>query len=250
MSWQATNWVIEHSRHKGSALLVMMCIANCANEDGSDAFPSGDRLARDTRLTRRQVLRIIDKLEQSGEIAVRRSAGRLPNHYAFPLMNSEEMSPLAKKRTPEATVTFQLVNGDISDINGDISTPNQDIAMSHDPSIERSTDPPEEPSPKRQRRKSEDKGARIPEPFMLTAKMKQWARDEGITINIDKATREFVDYWRGVPGQKGKKLDWEATWRNRMRELNERGTYGQNGRSAQRRTVPSDDFVFEPKSRI
>lgn len=33
---------------------------------------------------------------------------------------------------------------------------------------------------------------------------------------------EFVDYWRGIPGQRGVKLDWPATWRNRGRTLLER----------------------------
>ena len=27
---------------------------------------------------------------------------------------------------------------------------------------------------------------------------------------------EFRDYWIGIPGQRGRKLDWEATWRNNV----------------------------------
>ena len=30
---------------------------------------------------------------------------------------------------------------------------------------------------------------------------------------------EFIDYWRGVPGQKGVKLDWPATWRNALKTI-------------------------------
>jgi hypothetical protein len=30
---------------------------------------------------------------------------------------------------------------------------------------------------------------------------------------------EFVDYWIAVPGQRGCKLNWSATWRNRVRQL-------------------------------
>jgi hypothetical protein len=33
---------------------------------------------------------------------------------------------------------------------------------------------------------------------------------------------EFRDYWAAVPGQKGVKLDWPATWRNRIRQICER----------------------------
>lgn len=130
MSWQATAWVIENSSHKGSALLVMLMIANCANENGSDCWPSLPRLAKDTRLSKRQVLRVIEVLEKSGEITVQHSTGRHSNHYSFPLMNSDKMSPF--KTSP---------NGDISGTNGDISRTNGDIAMSPDPSVERSVDP-------------------------------------------------------------------------------------------------------------
>lgn len=35
--------------------------------------------------------------------------------------------------------------------------------------------------------------------------------------DLTAAHREFCDYWVGVPGQRGVKLDWEATWRNSMR---------------------------------
>ena len=36
---------------------------------------------------------------------------------------------------------------------------------------------------------------------------------------------EFVDYWAGVGGEKGAKLDWAATWRNRCRQIAERKGY-------------------------
>jgi hypothetical protein len=62
------------------------------------------------------------------------------------------------------------------------------------------------------------KGTRIPEPFLLTAEMRKWAAEECPDVDLKAVTREFVDYWRAVPGQRGTKLDWPATWRNRVRE--------------------------------
>lgn len=67
-------------------------------------------------------------------------------------------------------------------------------------------------------------GTRLPEPFMLTADMRTWAAEEVPNVDLRKATAEFVDYWRAVPGSKGKKLDWVGTWRNRMREVDGRRT--------------------------
>lgn len=140
MSWQATNWVIEYSQHKGGALLVMLMIANCANEDGSDAFPGIERLARDTRMTSRQVQRIIQTLEKSGEIAIRRSQGRFPNHYAFPVMNKSNPDKVSGLN-PDKMSPSEKSDSDISDTNPDISDTNPDIAMSSDPSVERSVEP-------------------------------------------------------------------------------------------------------------
>lgn len=37
---------------------------------------------------------------------------------------------------------------------------------------------------------------------------------------------EFVDYWIGVPGARGVKVDWPATWRNRCRNVISRGANG------------------------
>jgi hypothetical protein len=59
-----------------------------------------------------------------------------------------------------------------------------------------------------------------------------WARENTPTCGpADHAA--FCDYWRSVPGAKGRKLDWVATWRNWMRkEHNERAR--RNGRVSSR----------------
>lgn len=48
-----------------------------------------------------------------------------------------------------------------------------------------------------------------------------WSADIGVAIELgltkaDAISEEakFCDYWRAVPGQRGVKLDWQATWRN------------------------------------
>jgi hypothetical protein len=66
------------------------------------------------------------------------------------------------------------------------------------------------------------KATRIPIPFEVTADMRAWAAEKAPGVDLDSATEEFVDYWRGVSGQRGTKLDWVATWRNRMRDKQER----------------------------
>lgn len=75
------------------------------------------------------------------------------------------------------------------------------------------------------------RGCRVPEPFPITEDMRTWASVKCPHVaNVDGATEEFVDYWRGVSGRAALKVDWLGTWRNRMRELEARASRG-NGRA-------------------
>ena len=76
MSVQASAWVIQNSQHKGSDLLCLLMIANHAHSDGTNAFPSVPTLAKECRMSSRQITRIIQNLQGSGELLVQRSEGR------------------------------------------------------------------------------------------------------------------------------------------------------------------------------
>lgn len=62
------------------------------------------------------------------------------------------------------------------------------------------------------------RSSRIPKNFTITDDMRAWAKAEVPLVNVDAKLSEFVDYWVGVPGQKGVKADWVSTWRNSMRK--------------------------------
>jgi len=66
------------------------------------------------------------------------------------------------------------------------------------------------------------RGTRIPDPFNITPEMLAWAGAKTPNIDVDKITEKFIDYWRAVPGQRGVKLDWVSTWRNWMRDDNDK----------------------------
>lgn len=83
--------------------------------------------------------------------------------------------------------------------------------------------------------KSASRGTRIPDPFIVTSGMREWAASEAPLVDVDRETRSFVDYWRAVPGSKGVKLDWVATWRNSMRRAQ-----GFAERSAPKTPAPAD----------
>jgi hypothetical protein len=62
------------------------------------------------------------------------------------------------------------------------------------------------------------RGARIPDDFNVTDEMKAWAVEKGFGhLDLAGITEEFFDYWHGIPGARGVKLDWVGTWRNWVR---------------------------------
>jgi hypothetical protein len=227
MSWQATSWVIENSKHKGSCLLVMMIIANCANESGQDCWPGIARLAKDTRMSQRQLIRIIERLETSGELAVKHSSGRFPNHYGFPLMNPDILDANPDKMSvlqPTPTLT------QLCPPNTDISGLNTDTAMSTDPSLERSKNgqhtasaPAVSSSTKRiasrpARLKSLDRGGRtrgtlsmtpLPDPFTPGEETFARAVRDCPDVNLKLMHRSFCAKQKS---QARVSADWDSDW--------------------------------------
>jgi len=65
------------------------------------------------------------------------------------------------------------------------------------------------------------RGTRVPDDFTITPQMRSWAATEVPHVDLDKKLPEFIDFWRGVPGKGGVKIDWVATWKNGMRKQEE-----------------------------
>jgi hypothetical protein len=65
------------------------------------------------------------------------------------------------------------------------------------------------------------RASRVPRDFAVTDEMRAWAAAETPLVDVDKKLGEWIDYWSGVPGEKGVKLDWLSTWRNGMRKQQE-----------------------------
>ena len=70
---------------------------------------------------------------------------------------------------------------------------------------------------KEQKRKQ---ACRIPDGFPGEDQI-QWAKENKPNVDPEREQEVFRDYWLAVPGQKGCKLDWPATWRNWIRRAAE-----------------------------
>lgn len=68
-------WVWSNSTSAPVDRLVLLAIADCANDDGAEAYPSMSRLAGKTGLSVRSVQRSINQLSADGELVVHRNGG-------------------------------------------------------------------------------------------------------------------------------------------------------------------------------
>lgn len=81
MSVQAIVWVLECSESTLGDRLVLYSIANHCNPDGLDSYPCVSTIAKEARLSERQVQRCIQNLEVLGEIEIYRGGGFKGGHY-------------------------------------------------------------------------------------------------------------------------------------------------------------------------
>lgn len=70
------------------------------------------------------------------------------------------------------------------------------------------------------------KRRRIPDPFIVTAKMQEWASEKFPAVDWRVQTEQFKDHHQGNGTTK---LDWEATWRTWIRNAGTKYAPRQNG---------------------
>ncbi|MDE2369372.1 MAG: hypothetical protein KGN16_10390 [Burkholderiales bacterium] len=66
--------------------------------------------------------------------------------------------------------------------------------------------------------KSEASGTRLPSDWALTEELRAYCQQRRTDLDPDATADGFRDYWCAIPGAKGRKTDWAATWRRWVRE--------------------------------
>ena len=61
-----------------------------------------------------------------------------------------------------------------------------------------------------------NRASQIPDDFSVTESMRSWATEKHPLVDIDKATLNFIDYWKSKP-KDNKQLDWTRTWQRWIR---------------------------------
>lgn len=84
---QAIAWVLECSESRLGARCVLISIANHAKADGTGSWPSVPTIAREARVSEREVQYATAELRRIGELIIQTSAGpRGSNLYSLPKM--------------------------------------------------------------------------------------------------------------------------------------------------------------------
>jgi len=68
-----------------------------------------------------------------------------------------------------------------------------------------------------QKKVNNKRGSRLAQDWFLNKSMGDWATQERPDLDVRQVAEQFKDYWVAQAGQKGVKLDWDATWRNWVR---------------------------------
>jgi uncharacterized protein YdaU (DUF1376 family) len=61
-------------------------------------------------------------------------------------------------------------------------------------------------------------GSRLPEDWKPSLADVEYCKTERPDLQPSKVAQNFYDYWIAIPGAKGRKLDWSATWRTWVRK--------------------------------
>lgn len=67
------------------------------------------------------------------------------------------------------------------------------------------------------------RGTALPKDWSLPDDWKAWATKERPDIDVVTVAESFRDYWVAKPGKEGRKSDWQATWRNWVRNQRSAG---------------------------
>lgn len=216
MSVEAIQWALMLDHKNATHKVVLIALANHANPDGGECYPSIARLETYTGLHRSNIIKAVKQMEELGIISAIHERGK-KTRYTLKLA-VKVVAPRDRSRSD----TSSAPRPDQSrSATGTSSAPRPKPSLTvHEPSIERGA-----------------RGARLPSDWILPGEWWSWAAQTGLTgEEIGDEAEKFKDYWIAKAGKDAAKTDWQATWRNWCRRVladnRRRGPPKNPGRSA------------------
>lgn len=172
---------------------VLISLADNANDAGY-CWPSLDSICERTCFGRTAVIAAIKWLEDAGFLIANRSNGRHTTYMVVPANQSAKRTGTADEPVRQTDPTSP--------------PPGRDQSARRTLTVKNR----QEPSGEGER----SRGSRLPADFPTPAEI-EFCKAERPDLDAGLLAAKFRDYWLGVPGAKGRKCDWPATWRNFVR---------------------------------
>lgn len=240
-SWRQA---IELSDLEPSTKLLMYTLANYMNEHGDWCYPSMARLSKSTGLTERSVYRHMKLAEEAGFVEKRKK------HSEGQLWAQNEYRALMPESLPERDDTD--VRAETS-VRADIKSGVTRVSQRGDTGVTEGMTPISDKLSKELSKElcsgrasaktlpREPNGCRLEvflerggiDPEACPDDWGDWAcaQSRWNAPRIISEWEKFRDYWISLPGSKGRKRDWQATWRNWCRNAAEFDSRKPGGRA-------------------
>lgn len=232
MSIRVMSWVWEQSAAEGLDRLVLLAIADNADDRGGNAWPSVETLRLKAKVSERTVQRAIRRLVALGELQVESRAGMnrvniycvvmTPRHTDTP----SESHPVTESPTPGVSET----PGGVTEAEGGVTQSDSPRHTDTQSVLEPSLTPESPKSVVAVRR-----GTRLPEGWRPTPDTISWTIQHLDRESANREIEKFRNYWYAKPGKDATKLDWDRTWRN----------WVLNAAPAKRRNSTTDERVMQ-----
>lgn len=208
--------VWEHSSAREGALLVMLAIADFADDLGN-AYPSVETIANKARLSVRMTQYALKSLVESGELAIKRNAGPRGCHiYRVQILHPKDLQLLQGANIAgvdaDSSIESTTNSGGAIIAGVQFTTSRGATHCTRTVSKPKTKDTPvsdEVPS----KPKKQNKVDVPPSDFSITEELKTWAAKNGYGRLEDR-----LEYFRDYIESSGKRYaDWQAAFRNSIR---------------------------------
>lgn len=270
MSLQAMQWAMSKAPLKRNAAqcrnrLVLVALADRYNDDTGVCWPSIKTISNDIGVSVQTVHKAISDLESAGLISrgsphwvahiradrrptvwtlnlnMVKSAEKIEpdNHVAEALSRDKDVVTPSDSRGKDVLTQRGkdvLTDGVKTSLDKPKENPNSEPKdLFTQPEVEK-----EKAQPSKKKKRST--ATRLPDGWMPDEKVIAQMREECPAVNLEFEHRKFTDYWVALPDSRARKKDWNATWRNWIRNASQR----QPQRGGNRR--PSFTDFIEPSS--
>lgn len=201
LSIRVMTQVWANSQQKGSGLILLLAIADHANDDGY-AYPGVETLAKKSRMSERNTRYVLDQLVAGGELAIARGTGpKGTNEYRV------LVSP-----------NLELFDGGGAKIAGAKFAPATERSAGVQPSVKRGATAIAPESSVNVSKPSEraTRATRLKGDWVLPKAWGEWALTEQPTWtpeHVRKVALIFFNHWTST-GKNAAKTDWLKTWQN------------------------------------